>query len=213
MLAGPIYTPKNTQKALILLHGYGADGYDLFSLSQMITPIFPDMLIFSPNAPQPVFGAGYQWFSLDDFFDTQNHNLGYLETLKNRTLDVVPLIHEIIDYIITTYHLAETDIYVAGFSQGGIVAAQTVFERKKTFAGLILMSPVPILSASTENTQTPVIITRGALDVVIPKEGAKLSFPTLKKSGFSVSEFVDPYLEHGISESCLQHIITFIQNN
>ena len=30
------------------------------------------MAFFTPNAPQKIFGGGYEWFSLDDYFEKEN---------------------------------------------------------------------------------------------------------------------------------------------
>ena len=51
---------------VIFLHGYGADGNDLFGLAQALAPHLPNTAFRSPNAPErcAVNPMGYQWFPI-----------------------------------------------------------------------------------------------------------------------------------------------------
>ena len=53
-------------RLLVLLHGYGADGNDLFGLSTPLADYMPDTVFRSPNAPErsTVNLMGYQWFPI-----------------------------------------------------------------------------------------------------------------------------------------------------
>ena len=65
-LSGPRAAPASgiTKSLVILLHGYGADGNDLFGLSGPLGQHMPDTAFRSPNAPERcrVNPMGYQWF-------------------------------------------------------------------------------------------------------------------------------------------------------
>ena len=67
-LTGPRAAPRSgqTKSLVILLHGYGADGNDLFGLSGPLAQNMPDTAFRSPNAPErcPVNPMGYQWFPI-----------------------------------------------------------------------------------------------------------------------------------------------------
>ncbi len=68
-LTGPssVYPKGATAKRLVvLLHGLGADGNDLFGMVPALAPALPDTAFFSPDAPYPCDMApfGRQWFSL-----------------------------------------------------------------------------------------------------------------------------------------------------
>ena len=55
-----------TRSALVLLHGYGANGQDLIGLADTLAPHLPDTLFLSPDAPERCDGApmGLQWFPI-----------------------------------------------------------------------------------------------------------------------------------------------------
>ena len=67
-LTGPRAAPRSgqTKSLVILLHGYGADGNDLFGLSGPLAERLPDTAFRSPNAPERcrVNPMVYQWFPI-----------------------------------------------------------------------------------------------------------------------------------------------------
>ena len=73
---------KNPQKAIIMLHGFGSNGYDLISMAPFISDNLPDTVFYSPDAPfaMPETG-GFKWFDIEadastDFFT----HFDYLQT-------------------------------------------------------------------------------------------------------------------------------------
>ena len=68
ILEGPRADAQSGEKdsLVILLHGYGADGNDLFGIAQALAPHLPNTAFRSPNAPEPcaVNPMGYQWFPI-----------------------------------------------------------------------------------------------------------------------------------------------------
>ena len=56
--------------AVIILHGYGANGDDLVSLAPFFAQALPHVIFYAPNAPQPWEGGGFggrQWFGLPGY--------------------------------------------------------------------------------------------------------------------------------------------------
>lgn len=213
MLTGPSFIPKSTKYALVLLHGYGADGNDLFSLASHLNPVFPEMAIFAPNAPSQTMLSGYEWFSLEDYFSKTNLDISYLNELSIRGLKTMPLVEEYITSIETKLNIPRENIFIAGFSQGGLMASLTAFHSKQKFKGLILMSPVPMASIPTTANKIPVLLTRGLQDDVIPSKISEMTRPILEKNNFLVQESIDPYTAHGISLIHLSALIQFIKEN
>ena len=213
MLNGPSFIPKDPKNALILLHGYGADGADLFTLSEELKKHFKNMAFFAPNAPTVTIGGGYEWFSLDDYFSKPTLDINYLNILETRAIEKLPIVEEYISQIEVQYQIKRENIFIAGFSQGGLIAAQTAFQSKNAFNGLILMSPVPMANIAPSANKIPVLLTRGLEDTVIPFEAAERTKPTLIHHNFFVTESIDPFLGHGISSQHLEAIIQFITQN
>ena len=70
-LSGPSAAPLAggaPRQLVVLLHGVGADGADLITLSQAMGQALPHARVIAPNGPEPCDMApmGYQWFSLSD---------------------------------------------------------------------------------------------------------------------------------------------------
>ena len=70
-LSGPRLDPAkggSACSAVLLLHGYGADGNDLIGLAAEWAPALPETLFFSPHAPYPCEASsfGRQWFGFQD---------------------------------------------------------------------------------------------------------------------------------------------------
>ena len=70
-LDGPRQDPAKGGEAdalVVLLHGLGADGNDLFGLVPHLAQVLPGAAFVSPHAPFPCDMApfGRQWFSLQD---------------------------------------------------------------------------------------------------------------------------------------------------
>ena len=67
---GPANTSGNVEQLIILLHGLGANGFDLINLAPHFSEVMPNARFISPNAPEncdmtPVGNQlSYQWFSL-----------------------------------------------------------------------------------------------------------------------------------------------------
>ncbi len=213
MLQGPSFIPPETKNAIIMFHGYGADGSDLFNLSHVFKKHFEKMAFFSPNAPTPLYGGGYEWFSLDDYFTKQNLDIDYLSELQQRAKKILPDTEQYIQHIEKKLNLKRNQIFIGGFSQGGLIAALTTLNSKENFAGLILMSPVPVASIPYKAKKIPILLTRGAQDTVIPPIAAKMTKPIFQNAGFSITEDVDPLLGHGISDNNMLHLINFIKTH
>lgn len=213
MLIGPTFVPKETKNALILFHGYGADGDDLFSLTDQLKIHFKNMAFFMPNAPYPTPHFGYEWFSLNDYFEKNNLDIQYLNELKERATKTIPIVEKYIQDISQNLHLSKQNIFIGGFSQGGLIAAQTAFNSNEPYAGLILMSPVPFINIPESALKLPVLLTRGLEDNVIPLQAAELTKPALDNADFCTTESIDPFLGHGISQTHLNCLIEFIKTN
>ncbi|MFO0188406.1 MAG: alpha/beta hydrolase, partial [Alphaproteobacteria bacterium] len=70
-LEGPQYGPASGGKPdslVLLLHGVGADGFDLIDLAPVWAEALPRTLFIAPHAPFPFQGApfGRQWFDIMD---------------------------------------------------------------------------------------------------------------------------------------------------
>ena len=97
--------------AVILLHGYGGDGEDISILSLNWKRFLPNTIFFCPNGHEKceINPGGYQWFDL-----TKNNEEYILEQSKKAEKKL----YQFIDEIKKEYNLKNSQISLAGFSQG-----------------------------------------------------------------------------------------------
>jgi len=175
-----IETGENIEFSVIWLHGLGASGHDF-------EPIVPELKLLSrpgirflfPHAPiRPVTingGAAMRaWFDIDslNFEARSQDNEGIAAS--------VALVDELIAAE-TDRGISESNILIAGFSQGGAIALQAGLTLPRNIGGIIALSSyLPMTEASLETInsgklQTPIFMAHGAIDEVIRVEYAERS--------------------------------------
>ena len=109
-LVGPEYgstdTSKEAEQLVILVHGLGADGFDLIGLAPHFANVLPNARFVSPNAPElcdmapPGMQSGYQWFSLQ-----QREEADMLAGARSAE----PILNKFIDDQLEKYGLSEDE--------------------------------------------------------------------------------------------------------
>jgi phospholipase/carboxylesterase len=94
----------------VLLHGVGADGWDLIELASAMAAVLPGAAFVAPNAPEPcdMVGFGHQWFSLRDRRP---------DALLLGVQAVAPLVNAFLDAELERYRLGDHQLALLGFSQ------------------------------------------------------------------------------------------------
>ena len=218
MLICQEHIPDTVTDILILCHGYGADGRDLTYGMERLYKACPTLACFYPDAPIPGPFGGYQWFSLDDFTPQKLTDITYLETLIQRTESGVSTLKELARHLMNRFHLDSRHIFLGGFSQGGLIALVTALSWDKPVAGILALSSVPILFEKAfplekVHQNLPILMTHGEEDDVIPEHAWLLGQEELKRAHQKLSAFSIPNLPHGIDETVLNHMITFIRSH
>ena len=217
MLSGPSFIPQTPRKAIILCHGYGADGEDLMGLVPYLKEHPPETAFFAPNAPIEL-DYGYAWCNLDDFHPGQPITSDYLEKLTQRAQKPAIQLQDFIKKIQEKYHLNNQDITLIGFSQGGLVVSYAALTQEKPLGHVIALSAIPICWTSTLAKQfkpahIPFFITHGSADPVVPVAAADINITELRKAGQDPALFISEGIGHAIDQPTLDHIIHFIQGN
>ncbi len=211
MLQGPSFIPEQVSRAVVLCHGYGASGDDLFDLRQMLAP--DDKTAFvSLDAPTPLPWGGFEWFSLNDYQPNGMHTESYLEILMERVKPSVRMMHEWLADFQKKTGLSADKIVLGGFSQGGLVALLTALTAPDCVAGVMGMSAVPLLLNQdiAVTCRPPVLLTHGTSDSVVPPAALALNRAQLESIGITPRVVVSPGLEHGIDGVCLEQMRLFI---
>ncbi len=206
---------QSIQKAVIMLHGYGADGNDLISMAPYMAKDLPNTVFYAPNAPTQQ-GAGYKWFNIDELAaDTVFEHFDYLQRLMERAKPVLPSIFDFIQKVANKYNLKPEQVVLMGFSQGGLLALMSGLLYAPSLGGIIGCSAVPLtindsLSLNDVKSKPPVLLTHGTDDDVVPFIGMQISQSTLKNIGCQVQTHTVDGMGHNIDASSMDAMIKFI---
>ncbi len=211
-LSGPVLPPvKGTtpDAAVVILHGYGANGDDLIGLAPYFANILPGAIFYAPNAPQPWEGGGYggrQWFGLpgyDPMAMQRDPNLRS-ERFKAMTAGAaaaaVPL-NKFIDQVSEHHKLDPSRIALLGFSQGTMMALYVGLRRPKQLGAILGYSGALVGADRIKDeivTKPHVCLVHGADDPVVPVLCVADIENGLAPLGVAIEKHIIPGLQHGI---------------
>jgi phospholipase/carboxylesterase len=199
-----VETGAEPSGSVIWLHGLGADGHDFEPIvPELRLPVtLPTRFVF-PHAPvRPVtinggmaMRAWYDIVTLDRGGPVDSAGIdessAALEALIERELE---------------RGIAPERIVVAGFSQGGAIAINTVLRAGTKLAGLMGLSTWLALPDALQrenlDTSVPVFMAHGQFDPMIPMQYGRGSADRLAEAGFDV-EWHDYPMAHAV---CPQEI-------
>ncbi|WHZ20032.1 MAG: Phospholipase/carboxylesterase family protein [Rhodanobacteraceae bacterium] len=183
-------TAPNPRHAVIWLHGLGADGNDFVPiLPQLVRREWPPLRFVFPHAPvKPITLNGglpmRAWYDIAGFDLAQKQDeagirasLAEIEALIARE---------------AARGVAESDIVLAGFSQGGAIALATGLRHARKLAAIVALSTYLPVSDKTEgerhaaNAATPIFMGHGAFDPVVPQVLGERSRDRLREWGHAV---------------------------
>lgn len=212
MLTGPALKPLSggsAKQLVVFLHGLGADGQDLISLSQAFGQVLPDAMFVSPNAPEPCDMApfGYQWFSLQD--------RAYPAMLAG-VEHAAPALNRFLDRQLDLLGLTDEDMALIGFSQGTMMALYSALRRPNCCGAIVgysgaLIAPEMLLAEI--RSKPPVCLIHGDADPVVMFEAMGAAEIGLKAAGVSVETHARPGLGHGIDPEGIKTACTFLQKH
>lgn len=199
-LTGPsaVYPKGATPKrAVVLLHGVGADGNDLFGLVPALSPALPDTAFFSPDGPFPCDMAsfGRQWFSLQ---------IRTAEAIEAGVRAAAGILDAFLDETLERLGLDSGRLALVGFSQGTMMSLYVGLRRTKPLAGIVGYSGRLVGPTSEFKSKPPVLLVHGDADQVVPSDSLPLAVKTLEQAGVPVEQVTRPGLGHGIDEEGLR---------
>lgn len=209
-LEGPVVKPASggvAKQLIIFLHGVGADGNDLISLSHELAPHLPDAQFSSPNAPFACDMApfGFQWFSLQE-------RTG--EALLNGVRTVEPILNQYIDDQLMMLGLDDSKLAIVGFSQGTMTALHTMPRRAKPCAAVVGFSGALVGAQQLLDemqSKPPVCLVHGDMDNVVPFEAMEIAADALEAGGFTYETHARPNLGHGIDGGAIEIAAKFLK--
>ena len=175
--------------SVIWLHGLGADGHDFEPVvPELRLPADLSLRFVFPHAPmRPVtLNGGMRMRAWYDILSLDAEGRADAAGVKESTELVEGLISREADR-----GIASERVVVAGFSQGGAIAINTVLQAKTKFAGLMALSTYIALPQAVEydsgDPSLPVFMAHGSFDPMIPVAWGRASAEKLEDSGFRVA--------------------------
>ena len=208
---GPGLAPLSGGKAaqlVVLLHGVAANGNDLLYLARAWQKLLPEAEFIAPHAPFPCDYApdGWQWFSLQDRAP---------EKLLAGLRVEAAILDRFFDELLASRGLDESQLALAGFSQGAATALYTGLHRQKQIAGIVAFSgalPWGAALQSESASKPPVLLVHGEADNVVPFQSMAAVKTMLEAVGVPVKAVARPGLGHAIDERGIQLAGEFLRD-
>lgn len=195
-------TPET--KLLVLLHGYGSNEQDLFAFA----PTLPeDWFIVSFRAPRNTQWEGFSWYDIDFNNPEKFINVPQATESLNAILSSILTIRK-------EYHL-QSETYLCGFSQGGILSYALSLKNPQMFSKVALLSCYPeekiltdIVKDKKKLQHLRFFVSHGTDDAVIPIDWARKGAELLYDLGcfFSFREYMNG---HGVNQKNYMDLMDF----
>ena len=200
------FSPKSgkVKYLMVLLHGVGSNGDDLFNLVPYLADNLEDIYFYSPNAIEECDMApfGYQWFSLQD----RNPSV-----MKSELERVAPEIKKMISDKAKELSLDDSKVILFGFSQGSMTAMYLALSNKNPYHSVIATSGALIEPSKVQNTRTPICLIHGKEDEVVPFEAMEVVSSRLKELNCEIETLSIDNLAHSIDMQGIRKTIEFIK--
>ncbi len=212
-LNGPFLSPLSgtAKQMVIFLHGYGSNGDDLLSIGREWAPALPDAVFLSPNAPAVCdqWATGYQWFPI------RAVDRASLEREKP-VEKVAPILNTYIDQQLEKWGVDESNLIIAGFSQGAMMAMYAMPRRKKACAGVIGYSGMLLEAEGLKApsiVKPPILAIHGDADEIVPPSCLKDVQNGFTAAGFKIEAVLRAGLAHSIDQFGFMRGLAFVKEN
>ncbi len=196
---------------ILLLHGYGADGNDLFGLAEPLSQAVPGAAFVSPHAPEPCRAApvGRQWFPIPwidgsaetEMIDSFQRSAAALDAFIDREIEAAGV--------------AADRALLLGFSQGVMMSLHVGLRRAAALGGIVGFSGrlvAPERLATEIASRPPVFLTHGDRDEVIPVDALHEARNALSAVEVPVRWSVSPGAGHTIAPDAFAQAAAFIRD-
>jgi phospholipase/carboxylesterase len=207
--------PKGRARAAVIwLHGLGADGYDFYPLvPQLGVQNELGVRFVFPHAPLRAVTIN-NGLVMRAWYDVRGFDLGEEEDekgLRDSEARVRTLVEREVER-----GIEPPRIVLAGFSQGGAIALQTLLRYPQRLAGGMVLSAYLTLphtleaEASEANLGAAIFMAHGTRDPIVPLEAGKTSAEALSARGYRVNWRTYP-MEHQVCPQEVEDIAAWLR--
>ncbi|WP_185854851.1 alpha/beta hydrolase [Blattabacterium cuenoti] len=201
---------KNYPPLFLMIHGYGSNEKDLFSLHKDIPEKF---FIISIQGIYTISNEKYSWYDID--FQDQKKFINILQAK-----DTIEKISFFIDEAIEEYKLNKNMVWLCGFSQGAILSYAIALKKVNQVKRVIALSGYfeenlfpkeEICEDSYEDLKF--FISHGKYDTIIPIHWVKKGLSFLKNRQILSLHYKEYDSGHVLSDSNYQDLINWIKKH
>lgn len=215
-----------TRNLVVLLHGFGAPGYDLVGLGAELQTTDDTAFVFpaAPHSFSELYGAppmidARAWWKLDLERIEHARRTGGVRDLSREHPEGLDearrAVVSLLDALAVNHPSAE--VTIGGFSQGAMLACDVALREERAFAKLVLLSGTLLcedewtaLFPRLATRKTPVFQSHGTVDDILPFTLAEKLRDGLTGAGVDVT--FERFEEgHGIPEEVLEALTTWLR--
>jgi phospholipase/carboxylesterase len=202
--------PGQARRAVVFLHGYGADGADLLGLAQPLAPHLPATAFYAPDAPEPcrVNPMGRQWFPIPRMDGSTE-----AQAAVSMAASAV-LLNAFLDKVLADEGLAPENLALLGFSQGTMMSLHVAPRRAAPLGAVVGFSGrliAPERLAAEMRSTPPVLLLHGDRDDIVPPSSMPEAADALQAAGIETYTHVMQGTAHGIAPDGLSLALSFLR--
>ncbi|MCD9854501.1 dienelactone hydrolase family protein [Epilithonimonas sp. JDS] len=192
---------------VILMHGFGANEYDLLPLSQS----FPEnYIIVTPQAPFKIGSEHYQWYTNER--SKEGNPEANIEELRSS----IEKMQTLVKHLQSKYKVSAQRTFIGGFSQGANMSYKLGLKFPDLMNGIAVMSGTIFNSLKTEHDKTKAsatsfFIAHGDRDERIPFSEAENSKKWMDSHHYQSEFHVYKGMGHSISDEEIKDLVSFVQ--
>lgn len=210
---------SNKAKAVIIMHGYGADQSDLYPLADLLDPKKQWNWYFPNGVLQAIIGPGMfgrAWFQVNMEKWEQNIREGKTSDMSgSRPGNMDNAIQAIVKFY-EKIQAEHQDVVLGGFSQGSMLATEVALRCEPAPKGLVIWSGTlvdkkTLTGLLQKRHELPFVQSHGVNDVILGFQYAQNLHKSLSDAGMS-GEFIPFQGGHEIPMNVLQATQSFLRS-